>query len=316
MKRFIERIKRDYLFAKRLSYFFTVLLIPFFFNACATTSDLEQVRSELRNTQISFLHHQKDLSDVKAKVAELSKDVYIIRETAVKEPAFGAIKEGQQSILDRLSQLQGEIQDLRKKVDEDTLKSDKKYKEILAERELQTAKIATIEKELQEIKKKIGVLPEEKKEPVIDQKPPKETAIAPPSPSKPEPTGPQKIFEVAQLDFKEKRYYDARIGYEKIVKDFPKHSTTPLAQFGIAEAYYSEKKYEDAILAYETFIKKYPNHDKVRMAMLKQGFSFFELGDKKTGKVILEKLIERYPRSQETEMAKKKLSEVLPKKKR
>lgn len=320
MKKLIEKIKKDYSFNEKIPKIFSHLLIifflSFFLNACATTSDLEQVRSELRNTQISFLHHQKELADLKAKVAELSKDVYIIKETTVKEPAFGAIKEGQQTILDRLSYLQGEIQDLRKRVDDDALKSDKKYREILSERESQVAKITTIEKELLEIKKKIGILPEEKKEPAIDQKPQKDPIVKPPSPYMPESADPQKIFEVAQIDFKEKRYAEARVGYEKLVKDFPKHSTIPLAQFGIAETYYAEKKYEDAILAYETFIKKNPTHDKVRMAMLKQGYSFFELGDKKTGKVILEKLIEKYPRSQETEMAKKKLSEVLPKKKR
>ncbi|MCX7913894.1 MAG: tol-pal system protein YbgF [Thermodesulfovibrionales bacterium] len=299
----------------KVSYLSIIFLIPLFLTACATTSDLEQLRSELRNTQITLLHQQRDVAEIKAKVAELSKDIYIIKETAVKEPAFGAIKESQQSILDQISRLQMEIQSLRSRVEEDALKSDREYKEILSERELHGAKISAIERELQDIKKKIGLDSEEKKEVTSDQKPVKEPSSVTPL-TKPELIDPQKIFDVAQADFKEKRYVEARLGYERIVKDFPKHPSAPLAQFAIAETYYSEKKYEDAILAYETFIKKYPTHEKVRMAMLKQGYSFFELGDKKTGKIILERLIEKYPRSQETEMAKKKLSEVLPKKKR
>ncbi len=296
-----------------------LFLFAFLLNACATTSDLENLRTEIRNTRIASLHQQKDIADLKSRVSELSNDITALKETAVKEPAFGAVKEGQMSILDQVSRLHTEVQTLKGRLDEDVRTSDKKMKELLSERELQNAKIAAIEKELQDIKKKITPVPEEKKEPAQEQKLPKDaTPTAQPKiPEKTESNDPQKIFESAQNALKEKKYADARAGYEKIAKDFPKHQNAPISQFNIAETYYAEKKYEDAILAYETFIKKYPTNEKVRMAMLKQGYSFFELGDKKTGKVILEKLIEKYPRSTETEMAKKKLAEVLsPKKKR
>lgn len=294
------------------------LFLIFFLNACATTSDLDNLRTEVRNAKIASLHQQKDISALKSRVSELSNDISALKETAVKEPAFGAIKENQGSILDQISKLHTEVQSLKGRLDEGRHISDKSMKELLSERELQNAKIAAIEKELQEVKKKIGVMSEEKKDTPQDQKPIKEGAIPsqPKTSEKTELNDPQKIFEAAQADFKEKRYTEARLGYEKLAKDFPKHHHAPLSQFGIAETYYSEKKYEDAILAYETFIKKYPTNDKVRMSMLKQGYSFFELGDKKTGKVILEKLIEKYPRSNETEQAKKKLSEVLSRKKR
>lgn len=305
--------------AQIFSPFAILLLIAFLLSACATTSDIENIRSDIRNMQIASLRQQKDLSDLKSRVSELSNDINALKETAVKEHAFGAVKEGQVSILDQLSRLHKEVQALKGRLDEDMRLSDKKMKELLSERELQNAKIAAIEKDIQEIKKKVAPLPDEKKEIAEDQKPAKDTAPLA-QPKAPETTvlsNPQKIFESAQNDFKEKKYAEARAGYEKLVKDFPKHQNAPLSQFGIAEAYYAEKKYEDAILAYETFIKKYPTNEKVRMAMLKQGYSFFELGDRKTGKIILEKLIEKYPRSPETEMAKKKLAEVLsPKKKR
>ncbi len=294
------------------------LFLIFFLNACATTSDLDNLRTDLRNTKIASLHQQKDINDLKARVSELSNDINALKETAVKEPAFGAIKESQGSVLDQISKLHIEVQSLKGRLDEGTHVSDKNMKQMLSERELQNAKISAIEKELQEVKKKIGVMPEEKKEVPAEQKPAKDGAVPaqPKTPEKTELNDPQKIFEAAQADFKEKRYAEARLGYEKLVKDFPKNQYAPLSQFGVAESYYAEKKYEDSILAYETFLKKYPTNEKVRMAMLKQGYSFFELGDKKTGKVILEKLIEKYPRSTETELAKKKLSEVLSRKKR
>lgn len=303
---------------KNLSLVVISFFLIFFIVACATTSDLDNLRTEVRNTKIASLHQQKDISDLKARVSELSSDVNALKDNAVKEPAFGAIKESQGSILDQISKLHIEVQSLKGRLDEGTHVSDKNMKQILSERELQNAKIAALEKELQEVKNKIGVVQAEKKDVSPEQKPAKDAAVPPQTktPEKRELNDPQKIFEAAQADFKEKRYAEARLGYEKLAKDFPKHQHVPLSQFGIAESYYAEKKYEDSILAYETFIKKYPTNEKVRMAMLKQGYSFFELGDKKTGKVILEKLIEKYPRSAETELAKKKLSEVLSKKKR
>lgn len=303
---------------RKMNFIFLAFSLMIFLSACATTSDLEALRNDLRNTKIAAIHQQKDISELKTKVSELSADLNVLKDIAVKEPAFGAIKESQGSILDQVSRLHTEVQSIKGRLDESKHISDKSMKEMLTERELQNAKIATIEKELQEIKAKIGIASVEKKETPTEQKTAKETPTTPQlkAPDKQELTDPQKIFESAQADFKEKRFAEARLGYERIVKDFSKHQSAPLSQFGIAETYYSEKKYEDAILAYENFIKKYPTNDKVRVAMLKQGYSFIELGDKKTGKVILEKLIEKYPRSTETELAKKKLSEILSRKKR
>jgi tol-pal system protein YbgF len=87
----------------------------------------------------------------------------------------------------------------------------------------------------------------------------------------------------------------------------------PNAYFWIGEAYYADKKYEDAILSYETLLRKHPMHEKARGAMLKQAYAFIELGDKKTGKVILEKVMEKYPKSHEANLAEKKIAEMLSK---
>ncbi len=295
-----------------------LLLLAFFLNSCATTSDMDNLRNDLRSTRIAALHQQKDISELKEKVAGLSNEMNFLKEAAVKEPAFGAVKEAQMSVLQQISGLNSEVQSLKGRLDENKNISDKSMKDLLTERELQNAKIASIEKELMELKKNAGIPTEAKKDLPSDQKPVKETIVPPAAKAdeKQEVKDPQKIFETAQNDFKEKRFAQARQGYEKLTKDFPKHQQATISQFSIAETYFAEKKYEDAILSYENFIKKYPTHEKTRTAMLKQGFSFIELGDKKTGKVILEKLIEKHPRSSESDMAKKKLSEILPRKKR
>lgn len=294
------------------------LFLILFLSSCATTSDIDNLRTEIRNTRIATLHQQKDISEVKEKVSQLSGEVNALKEAAVKEQAFGAVKEGQMSLLKQISDLNSEVQMLKGRLDENKHAADKSIKDLLTERELQNAKIAAIEKELAELKKAVGTPVEHRKDPLAEPKPVKDSAVSPDTKpiEKLEAKDPQKIFEIAQADFKEKRFTQARQGYERLIKEFPKHQNAPASQFLIAETYFAEKKYEDAILSYENFIKKYPANEKVRTAMLKQGYSFIELGDKKTGKVILEKLIEKYPRSAESDLAKKKLSEILPRKKR
>lgn len=303
---------------KTIFFIIQGLLVLVFLSSCATTSDIENLRTDIRNTRISMLHQQKDISELKEKIAQLSNEVNALKEAAVKEQAFGAVKESQMSALQQIAELNAEVQALKGLFDESKHINEKSLKDLLTERELQNAKIAAIERELVEMKKAAIASVEPKKDPTAEQKPVKESVALTDTiaTERPETKDPQKIFEIAQADFKEKRFAQARQGYERLTKEFPKHQHTPASHFGIAEAYFSEKKYEDAILSYENFIKKYPTNDKVRMAMLKQAYSFIELGDKKTGKVILEKLIEKYPRSSETELAKKKLAEILSKKKR
>lgn len=303
---------------KKTCFYIVAFFLPFFLNSCATTSDVENLRTEIRNTRIATLHQQKDISEIKEKVSQLSGEVNALKEAAVREQAFGAVKEGQMSLFKQISDLDSEVRTLKGRLDENKHAADKSIKDLLTERELQNAKIASIEKELTELKKAVGVHPEPQKDTLTEQKPLKDAPI--PSDTKivekSEAKDPRKIFEIAQNDFKEKKFAQARGGYERLIKEFPKHPQTPISQFQIAETYFAEKKYEDAILSYENFIKKYPANEKVRTAMLKQGYSFIELGDKKTGKVLLEKVIEKYPRSAESDLAKKKLAEILSRKKR
>ncbi|MCX8031008.1 MAG: tetratricopeptide repeat protein [Thermodesulfovibrionales bacterium] len=298
----------------KIRNFLFFLSIIFILNACATTSDLEVIRNDLRNAKIAALHQQKEISDLKIKVSEIASELTALKEITVKEPAFGAIKESQGSILDEVSRLHGEVQAIKGRLEENKLSTDKSFKELILEREQQNTKILALEKELQDIKAKIAPQATEKKDAQVEQKVAKEGSLGPPQ--KLSENDPDKIFETAQSQFKEKKFAEARANYERLIRDFPKHNNIILSHFGVAESYYMEKKYEDAILAYENFIKKYPNHEKARLAMLRQGYSFYELGDKKTGKIILEKLIEKYPRSAETEMAKKKLAEELSKRKK
>lgn len=289
----------------------SLCFILFTVMGCATTSDIDNLRNNVTGLQIESINQKKEIAQIKTDLSNISKDI-----NTLKEYSLSAMKESQSSILIQTSDLSKELQTLKGRFDENKYFMDKTIKDLLSERELQQAKIAGLENELKELKSKISSHPAEKKEASAVQEGHKDAEAAQPEAKDQkaaDATDPQKLYDDAQIDFKEKRYIDARQKFEKFSKDFPKHALAPNSYFWLGESYYADKKYEDAILAYEAFLKKYPNHEKTRGAMLKQAFAFVEMGDKKTGKVLLEKVIEKYPNSREAELAEKKIAELLSK---
>jgi len=271
---------------------------------CASTGYVESIKSD---TDVEILNDRREIVELKTSVANLSRDISLLKEQSVS-----ALKEGQSSLLSQVGDLSKEIQVLEGRFDENKYFIDKTTKDLLAEKDLQQARIAALENEVKELKAK-----------VLQQSPPPPAATVPAPEGTAAPaeeqmkapatdyTLPQKLYDDAQIDFKGKQYEEAKRKFEKFTVDFPNHTLTPNAYFWIGETFYAEKKYEDAILAYENFLKRYPSHDKARGAMLKQAYSFIDIGDKKTGKVILERIIEKYPQSAEAELAEKKIAEIL-----
>lgn len=286
-------------------------------SGCATTSDMDSLKNELSNIKSELATQRKNSNELKTTLADVSKDVTALKERTegvVKEYAFTAIRESQSSILTQTSDLSKELQTMKGRFDENKYFIDKAIKELIAEKELQQAKITAFENEIKALKAREPVVKEDVPEKNGNGKKAAEHPVSPEvKPEEDGPKDPQRLYDEAQIDFKEKRYPDARQKFEKFTKDFQKHALTPNSYYWTGESLFAEKKYEDAILAYETFLKKYPDNDKVKGAMLKQAYSFIEMGDRKTGKVILERIIEKYPTSKEAELAEKKIAEVLAK---
>lgn len=277
-------------------------------SGCATTTDLDTLRSDVNFLKRETFELRKELNDLKEKTADV-----------VKEDTFNAIREGQAEIHSRLSEISKDLQLLTGRFDENKYFIEKTLKDSATEKELIKTQIANIESQIKDIREKLNTVesqikqqrePPKESEKKIEEskKEPQEQEL---QPSKSATGSPDKtaLYEAAYNAFKDKKYKEAREKFEAFIKEFPKDELTDNAQFWVAETYYGEKDFEGAILAYETLFKKYPDSEKAPGALLKQGFSFIEIGDKKTGKIILEKLIERYPDSKEAESAKKKIEE-------
>ncbi len=274
-------------------------LAAFALIGCASSSDMETTKSSMAQLQVRSASQDRDIAQLKEQLASMSRDTGSIT----------AIKESQSSLLSQMNDYSKDLQALRGRFDENKYFLDKTVKDLMAENELQKARITALENQLKASQTPPPAQPTAQKEaPKTNGQNAEKAAEA--APKAPEDAA--KLYDEAHIAYKNKKYAEARKMFERFVKDYPKESLTPNSYFWIGETYYAEKKYEDAILAYEDFLKKYPNNEKARGAMLKQGYSFLELGDKKTGKVILETLIEKYPKSKEADAARNRLKNLSP----
>lgn len=119
-----------------------------------------------------------------------------------------------------------------------------------------------------------------------------------------------KAYSAAYQVFKDGNYGKARTEFQTFLTTYPNTEHSDNAQFWIGECYFFEKKYEQAILEYEKVVKNYPKGSKVPYALLKQGLSFLNLGDKTSARLLLQQVIKDYPNTNQARIARTKLQEI------
>ena len=130
-------------------------------------------------------------------------------------------------------------------------------------------------------------------------------AVVAPEAKKVEPADPaQALYDKSLTLFKERKYKDAIRDMAEFTKTFPKHKLVPNAIFWEGECYYQLKDYANAALKYQVVIAKHSKSNKYRSALLKQGLCLIKLGKTKSGRYILEDLIKKAPDSAEAKRAK------------
>ncbi len=102
----------------------------------------------------------------------------------------------------------------------------------------------------------------------------------------------------------------ARGGFQKFLESHGKSKLAENAHFWLGECFYSEKKFDEAILEYDEVIKRFPKGSKVPDALFRQGMAFLEMKDTVNAKLILKEVIKRFPKSDQATRARKKLKEI------
>jgi tol-pal system protein YbgF len=257
---------------------------------CATTADLERVRSDLK--------YLNDKIDVTSENVRLLRKEYA--DTKKSEEAFSAVRTRQAEIgtdvtalRESIQQLTGQIEVLRKDFDSAQIRTSRCDEEIKA-----------LKKKLDSVRFKTDYTGKEEKSPETGEKAAKQ---APKETTKGK-MDKEAAYAAAYDEFKAGRYEKARTAFEDFLKQYPKTEYSANALFWIGECYYFEKNYEKAVLEYDKVIKKYPDGDKVPSALLKQGLSFLNLGDKVSARIVLLRVIKDYPNTSQSRTARATLA--------
>jgi len=242
---------------------------------CASRGDVESV--------------QRDSYDLKNRISRLEKDMGEIRQETKDElqTTVKNLRKGAADLQATQDTIRVDIQELSGKLDDLKLQVQKPAEEKAFQREEAERRLAALEDRMQKLEKKLGATADSKGVPAAET--------------------PENIYENGLSLFKSGDMQKSREAFTLFTEKYPRHELKPNALFWIGESYYGEKKYEQAILAYQEVIKNFPKKDKAPGAMLKQAMSFKALGDKKNARYVLKELQEVYPRSAEAKKAQQLL---------
>jgi len=252
---------------------------------CASTQELRALRSELNQKM------EEKLAAMNAELAAVKKNVANL-ESMRKGQANTAADIA--DLRDNIQQLRGQVEALKKELAVNTKKEEQAFDNLLL-------KINFIENFLEIGKKDIANDTPDKSSKSTG------TAVAK-DPIKKQDK--DKAYSAAYQIFKEGNYDKARTEFQNLLVAYPDSEYSDNAQFWIGECYFFEKKYEQAILEYEKVVKNYSSGNKVSYALLKQGLSFLNLRDKTSAKLLLQQVIKDYPNTNQARIARSKLQEI------
>ncbi|HSR09920.1 MAG TPA: tol-pal system protein YbgF [Thermodesulfobacteriota bacterium] len=124
------------------------------------------------------------------------------------------------------------------------------------------------------------------------------------------PSGPDDLYKRAYDRYSKGDLEGARGDFKKFLDAYPKSKYAENAHFWLGECYFGQKKYEDAILEYDEVIKRFPKGNKVPDALYRQGMAFLEMKDTTNAKLILKEVVRRFPQSDQATRARKKLKDI------
>jgi len=115
------------------------------------------------------------------------------------------------------------------------------------------------------------------------------------------------IYAQAKKMYAKKRYDDAKIRFQHLIKNHYKPATS---NYYLGEIAYREGRYKDAIAYYKKSASLYDKSRFMPTLLLHTAVSFQRLGDKKQAKQFYESVVQLYPKSKEAKVAGKNLAKL------
>ena len=117
------------------------------------------------------------------------------------------------------------------------------------------------------------------------------------------------LADAFEIPYIENEYFEKTPPAKDFLTKFPKDELAPNAQYWLGETWYSEKKWNDAIVEFQKVLKDYKGSDKVPDALLKIGMSFQAQGDCQNATLFFEEVIQGHKSSPAAKSAHEKAAE-------
>ena len=202
-------------------------------------------------------------------------------------------------LLNRLTQLQGEVQSLRGVIEQ--LQNENQQL-----KDASRAQYLDVDSRLQRIEGSGGAA-----------RPPAAGGTAVPAtpstrpPVRPTSTGAttpaaadeQAAYTAAFDSLKQGDYVASARGFKAYVDTYPQGALAPNAWYWLGESYYVTQNYPLALQSFETLLSQFPGSTKAPDALLKKGYSQIEMGQAGAGRQTLNQLINDFPGTDASRLA-------------
>lgn len=122
-----------------------------------------------------------------------------------------------------------------------------------------------------------------------------------------DPAAERAAYDAAFEALKNGQYAEAARRFQSFLERFPDGEYAPNAQYWLGESYYVTQNYQIALDAFETLLARFPNSNKVPDALLKVGYSHYELRNWTQAEDTLNQVVQSYPDSTVARLAQGRL---------
>ena len=120
----------------------------------------------------------------------------------------------------------------------------------------------------------------------------------------------QELYDASLASLRRNSFSTARVGFEELIRSYPRHALAADAQFQIGEAYAGAKDVPRALEAYARVGELYPASPRAASALYRSAVLELERGNRDRARTLFTQVTTAYPRSPEAAQAKDQIAKL------
>jgi len=268
-----------------------ILILSLFLTGCATSTDMEQLRGELRSINKAINGTKAIQADQDAEIASLKQNMSKMEEISKETQAQMLTQDQKQT--QALKSLKPRLNSIEKEI----LRVDDRLRTAEARLKIPSPPPLALS------------IPSLESPALMDSL---TSTMATNAKAKPKAfDGEEKsLYEEAFNILSRGEQDKARKIFERLIHRYPNSILVVKARYWVAECYFQKRDYEHAIVEFDRYIKDFPSSELIPSAYFRQGEAFEALGDFYDANIVYKKILRDYPTSQSSKNARKKIKDL------